>query len=364
MNNTTVKTNNKQISKLQKYTDIFCDHCGSNNLRKYGKDPKTHLQKYQCKICLKQFVPGKQKSLSACRKHIHGNCPLCGGRLDIRKTNKSSIQLRCSNRPICKYTISFNFKLKKSFYDAAVNSKNFFYLPKFFKFPQEVVLCALRYYFKYKLSLREIKQELKVRFPNLNKFPSHVSILKWANKLSYLMSLSLLNPTFKSSSYWLIWLIDDTAIKINGCKYYLIVVLDYYSGCVLSWFLSPTKDSQAVQFALQLAKQLTKSSPKLIISDHAQNIQLAVNLCFENSVNHLQVDLYSNNTISNNKLERFFSSTKEKLKSTKAFRSFNSAVAFFAVFFILHNIKKSFNPIPYLSLSKNPLVRSFLLCLA
>ncbi len=224
-----------------------------------------------------------------------------------------------------------------------------------------MILYALRFYFKHKLSLRETKQELKIRFTKINPH-SHVTILKWANKLSYLLSISLLNPTFNLSSCWPVWCIVETVIKINGLKYYLIVVLDYYSGCVISWFLSTIRDAQSAQYPLSLAKQITKSSPNFIISDHALNIILAVVSCFNNSTSHFQVDLYFSNTFYNNKLERFFSNIKSKLISRKTFKSFNSAVAFFVVLFYLHNTSKSTPYIP--QLSKTTLVRSFLLCLA
>jgi len=373
MNNKTItKTNqNDNLStkcisasngKLSKHPDVFCDRCGSNYVIKYGKEQKTNLQKYKCKICGKQFVPQKSKKL---KKHIHGNCPLCTSRLDIRKSNKNSIQLRCSKR--CGFTISYNKKLKK-FYYQALNQNNFFKLPKFFKFPYEMILYALRLYFVYKLSLRNIKKELKIRFPNL-KTPSYVTILKWANKLSYLASLALINKKFILTNKWFIWSTDETVIKVNGIKYYLIVVMDYNSGCILSWFLSPTRDTQAIAYTLKLAVQLTNSTPSIIISDHAQNIKLAVEHLLP-YCQHIQTNIYSPSKPSNNKLERFFSNIKSKLKQRNGFRSEISAIAFLTMFFIAHNIKiiSNINKISILNTLLNqisiPILRGLLQCIA
>jgi transposase-like protein len=203
------------------------------------------------------------------------------------------------------------------------------------------ILLALRLYFIHKLSLRKIQKEIKLQFPQY-KTQSHVVIIKWANKLSYLLSLDYINKNIVSTGKWFVWLTDETVIKINGSKYYLIVVMNHNSGCVLSWFLSPTRDAQAISYALKLAVQLTNSYPQIIISDHAQNIQLAVQLTLPYT-NHIQTDIYSSSNYSNNKLERFFSNIKQKIKQRNGFRSEISAVAWLTIFFTLHNIKITLN---------------------
>jgi len=359
--NITQTTNQKQL-KPPKYPNVFCHRCGSNYVIKNGHEKNTGYQRYKYKICAKQFVPERTKKL---RKHIHGNCPLCTSRLDIRKSNKNSIQLRCSKR--CGFTISYNKKIKKFFYQA-LNKNNFFKLPKFFRFPQEIILYALRLYFVHKLSLRNIQKELQLSFPN-HKPPSCVSILKWANKLSYLASLAFINKEILVTNKWLIWSTDETVIKVNGIKYYLIVIMDHNSGCVLSWFLSPTRDAQAISYTLQLAVQLTNSYPIAIISDHAQNIELAVKYALPYS-QHIQTNIYSSSKPSNNKLERFFSNIKSKLKQRNGFKSETSAVAWLSTFFIIHNLKiiSNIKNSSILSTLINhisiPILRSLLLCIA
>jgi transposase-like protein len=203
------------------------------------------------------------------------------------------------------------------------------------------ILFALRSYFVHKLSLRKIQKEIKLQFPQY-KTLSHTDIIKLANKLSYLLSLAYINKNIVSTGKWFVWLTDETVIKINGSKYYLIVVMDHNSGCVLSWFLSPTRDAQAISYALKLAVQLTNSYPQIIISDHAQNIQLAAQLTLPYT-NHIQTDIYSSSNYSDNKLERFFSNIKQKIKQRNGFRSEISAVAWLTIFFTLHNIKITLN---------------------
>lgn len=135
--------------------------------------------------------------------------------LQLRKSNPNSNQLRCYNRPYCKFTIPYNKKLNQFYYQAVKQQLNFYKLPKFFKFPQEVILFVLRLFFLYKLSIRNIQKEIKLKFHNIIP-PSHTSILKWANKLSYMLSLALLNKNFSTTGHWLAWATDDTIIKIKN----------------------------------------------------------------------------------------------------------------------------------------------------
>jgi transposase-like protein/DNA-directed RNA polymerase subunit RPC12/RpoP len=375
MNNKKTTKNIKQTKtipkhrshKPPKYPNVFCDHCGSNYVVKYGKEQKNHLQKYKCKICAKQFILERSTKTKI---HKHGHCPLCDSPLQLRKSNPNSNQLRCSNRPNCRFTISYNKKLNQFYYQAVKQQLNFYKLPKFFKFPQEVILFALRLYFLYKLSLRNIQKEIKLKFPNVIP-PSHTSILKWANKLSYMLSLALLNKNLSTTGHWLVWATDDTVIKINKHKHFFIAVMDYHTGCILSWSLLPTKDAQAVSFTLNLASKLTNSIPHTIISDHAQNFSLAIKNTFFNLTNHFQTTLYSKNLpYSNNKLERFFGYVKDLFKRKNNFRAPISAYAFFCVFVIYHNLKilkhklnLNINILIYKHL-KVPILRSLLLCLA
>ena len=109
--------------------------------------------------------------------------------------------------------------------------------------PWHCILLALRSYFVHKLSLRKIQKEIKLQFPQY-KTTSHAAIIKWTNKLSYLLSLAYINKNIVLTGKWFVWLTNDTVIKINDSKYYLIVVIDHNSGCILSWFLSPTRKEQ------------------------------------------------------------------------------------------------------------------------
>lgn len=336
------------MNKHQNPTNqIHCTRCGSTDLYKYGKQQKSNKQKYLCKRCNYQS-PMDHEYHPQPIGSPHGTCPKCGAKLEIRKINVSTVQLRCSNRPLCKYSTSRPLNLKifiQRMFKFSSNTNNFFKLPKFFKYPSQIVFKTLELFYDLNLSSRKTKSKLKndIQLSKLStKIPSHVTILSWATKFGYYFSL-LLNNYFKSIPPLnsTTWLIDETTIKINGSKYYLFVALDSYSRFVLAWYLSPTKDAQAAIKLLILAKNFTKSKPNYIVSDHAQNFLLAVQQVFGNSVSYYRVHLYHHyNHLSNNKIERFFSYIKSFFKLRKSPKSYNFAFATLSVSILIYNFFK------------------------
>ena len=61
--------------------DVHCPRCGSPSWR-FGRDPKTGLQKHRCKspACGYQFIPGRPLQP---RKYPKVNCPKCGANMGI-----------------------------------------------------------------------------------------------------------------------------------------------------------------------------------------------------------------------------------------------------------------------------------------
>lgn len=308
---------------------ISCPRCHLNHLSKYGKDPKTHKQKFLCKNCNAQFVPGREPRI---RAH-HGLCPRCGARLHIRKTNKGTIQLRCSNRPFCRYSISRPLNFKK-FFNRSLTNPQFFSLPKFLRFPIAILISSLKMYFKFNLSARQIKTELASSYP---KVPSHVTILNWCTRFAYYFSL-LYNNNFKTPNIKIsTWLIDETVLKIKGRKFHLFAILDPVSRFVIAWYLSSTKDLSSTFAVLKLALNFTKHKPDIIISDHAQHFQRAISDLFGNSVKYIQVSLYQKSDFSNNKIERFFSTLKQNFYRRRFPHSYPSAYAFVFLHIFIYN---------------------------
>lgn len=342
---------------------VTCPQCHSSALWRYGKHPKTGEQKFMCKRCYHQFVPGQPQKTDSPK---YGRCPLCGCPLELRKRNKTTLQLRCSSRrlkrPRCRYSKSISF-ISKSLLKSAASNPNFFRLPKFFRFNPAVVLFAFKLFYKFNLSTRLIKSQIASEF---KLYVSHVSIYFWTIKFAYFFSLLFNNHSTKTLPSTT-WHIDDTVININGIKYRLFVVLCAHSRLLLAWYLSPTKDAQATITTLKLALQFTKTKPQKIISDYAGYIKLAIEQLFSNSVEHIPCSLFDVKEHSNNILERFFSIPKDFLKRRHSFKSYSAALAHLTIilayynFFRPHSALSLKTPAQVAGLTINPLLRRFFL---
>ncbi|MCX7988297.1 MAG: hypothetical protein N2647_02515 [Thermodesulfovibrio sp.] len=82
--------------------DIFCPHCGTDAIYKYGKT-NTGKQRYMCLICKKQFT---ENSIEKIKSEVI--CELCGNKmyLYMKDENKGLIRFRCSQYPKCKNYIT------------------------------------------------------------------------------------------------------------------------------------------------------------------------------------------------------------------------------------------------------------------
>lgn len=318
-----------------------CPLCLSSELWRYGKHPQTGKQKFMCKQCYHQFVPGQPTRGSSSK---YGLCPQCGCPLELRKRNKTSLQLRCSSRrlgkPRCRFSQSLSL-ISPNLLKSAASSEHFFRLPKFLRFNPAVVLSAFKLFYKFNLSTREIKTHISQEF---QLSVSHVSIYFWTVRFAYFFSL-LFNNRSSPGAASKTWLFDDTVIKINGTTYRLFVVLCAESRLLLAWYLSPTRDTQAARTALKLACQFTKATPQRVVSDHARYIKLAIEELFSSSVEHITCSLFDRGSFSNNRIERFFSTPKGFLSRRRSFKSLLPALAHLTILLAYYNFFR-----PHLSL--------------
>ena len=82
-------------------TKIKCPKCNSQNIYKFGKDPKTGNQKYQCKDCKHQGTfldPVNRES-----KKGYPRCPLCGKGSYLHHDYKYYSNFTCNDKS-CKHS--------------------------------------------------------------------------------------------------------------------------------------------------------------------------------------------------------------------------------------------------------------------
>ena len=137
--------------------------------------------------------------------------------------------------------------------------------PTIFKWRQsepEIILCAVRWYLRYSLSLRDVEDLLIERGLGAD----HTTVWRWVQRYAPELEQRMrrhLKPTNKS------WRVDETYIRIKGRWCYLYRVLDS-SGATIDFLLSALRDADAAKRLFCSAlKNPSHPQPSVINTDMA-----------------------------------------------------------------------------------------------
>lgn len=308
---------------------IICPRCYSKNIYRYGKEPLTKLQKYQCKDCKKQFIPGK--SLKE-RSSVYPKCPKCNKGTYLHHDYKYYSHFTCNDKK-CNHSIYIpkDTAIKTISYEL-LNSSDKVFLRN--RTPLNLIINALYFYFVNFSSTRAVSNLLFDRF---NIKISHVSIHNWINKFAPFfknIASKYLPKTLHYSDYWHV---DETVININAKKYYIWTIVDSETRFVMNYHLSQFRDS-AQAFALLHDTKSKFGEPKFIVSDRLSSYNIPVKTIFNNST-HIKVEKF-NSDINNNIIESLFSNFKSRYHCFRGLKSFDKANALIATFFFFYNFIK------------------------
>lgn len=217
--------------------------------------------------------------------------------------------------------------MKQSFH--LVSTKDIF---KRFRFSPKIILSVLTLYFASSSSLRAIQ---KILFSLLSIKVSHVTIHKWTKHFAILLEqisgvlLSLAD--LKSDE----WHADETIVKISGIKHYLWVLLDSETRVIISFFLSPYRDSNSAFQLCQRALFSTSDAPDIIVTDRLDSYNMPISVCYP-STKHYPYKGFKD-YLNNNFIESFNNTFKSWYKVKKGFKSFKSANALITTFIFYYN---------------------------
>ena len=114
--------------------------------------------------------------------------------------------------------------------------------PAIFKWRQtapELILCAVRWYLRYSLWLRDVEELLAER----GLAADHTTVWRWVQRYGPELEQRLrghLKPTNKS------WRVDETYVRAGGRWCYLFRAIDS-SGATIDFLLSALRDASAAQ---------------------------------------------------------------------------------------------------------------------
>ena len=137
--------------------------------------------------------------------------------------------------------------------------------PAIFKWRQsepELILCAVRWYLRYSLSLRNIQELLEERGLGAD----HTTVWRWVQRYAPEMEQRIrrhLSPTNKS------WRVDETYIRVKGRWCYLDRAIDS-TGATIDFLLSALRDADAAKRLFRRAMaDRSHPQPRVINTDLA-----------------------------------------------------------------------------------------------
>ena len=114
--------------------------------------------------------------------------------------------------------------------------------PAIFKWRQTepgIILCAVRWYLRYSLSLRDVEELLEERGLKVD----HTTVWRWVQDYGPELEQRLrrhLKPTNKS------WRVDETYVRVKGRWCYLYRAIDS-AGATIDFLLSALRDADAAK---------------------------------------------------------------------------------------------------------------------
>ena len=139
--------------------------------------------------------------------------------------------------------------------------------PAIFKWRQtapEVILCAVRWYLRYSLSLRDVEELLDERGLKAD----HTTVWRWVQRYGPELEQRLrrhLKPTNKS------WRVDETYVRVKGRWCYLYRAIDS-TGATIDFLLSALRDAAAAKRLFRQAlSDPSHPQPRVINTDQARH---------------------------------------------------------------------------------------------
>ena len=132
-----------------------------------------------------------------------------------------------------------------------------------------LILCAVRWYLRYSLSLRDVEELLEERGLNVD----HTTVWRWVQYYGPELEQRLrrhLKPTNKS------WRVDETYVRVKGRWCYLYRAIDP-KGATIDFLLSAFRDADAAKRLFRKALgDRSHPQPRVINTDLAPTYSSAI----------------------------------------------------------------------------------------
>ena len=207
--------------------------------------------------------------------------------------------------------------------------------PAIFKWRQTepaIILCAVRWYLRYSLSLRNVEELLEERGLEAD----HTTIWRWVQRYGLELEQRvrrLLKPTNKS------WRVDETYVRIKGRWCYLYRAIDS-TGATIDFLLSAKRDAETAKRLFRKAlRDRAHPQPCVVNTDLATIYPAAIAAIKKEGIlrrrcRHRPVQ-YLNNII-----EQDHRAIKRRVNAKQGFRELQAARRTLQGYEAIHMIRK------------------------
>ena len=198
-------------------------------------------------------------------------------------------------------------------------------------FDREIIVLCVRWYLRYKLSLRDLVEIMAERGLSL----AHTTIMRWVKRFTpeFVRRWNRFAiPAGRS------WRVDETYVKIRGKWVYLYRAVDS-TGQTVDFRLSGKRDVGATKAFFRKAMKTQGSAPRTITLDGYAASHRAVREMKTDGQLPPDTQVRSSKYL-NNLVEQDHRGIKSRTRPMLGFKNFNSAAITLAGVELLHRIRK------------------------
>ena len=243
--------------------------------------------------------------------HKHITCKRCGSDKTVRKGKKNGLQYYwCKS---CKYWFSGNDSFPNKHYN------------------KQIIANSLGMYYRG-IPTSQIDEQIKAIYGvSINQSTIYRWIIKYSQQAINITKQ--LKPELGTD-----WVVDETAIKINGQLYWYWDVIDYDTRFLVCSYISKTRTLASAIKALNRCKGVGANEPKIIITDKLPAYLQAMKAVYPNA-KHLKSQGFAAD-INTNLIERFHGTLKQRYKVLRRMKSIETAQIILDGFVVFYNFIK------------------------